>query len=119
MFDTIYLLLGLLFVKHWYIDFVNQTQAEIDSKGKYCNWVGLGHSIKHGLATTAVTFFFVYYSFDAVILGLVDFMLHYHIDWIKMKFGNKDIKTNDFWTELGLDQLAHALTYLYIVSLIF
>ena len=63
--------------------------------------------------------FFVYYPLDAVILGLIDFVVHYHVDWIKMRFGNRDIKTPAFWAQLGLDQLAHYLCYLFLVMLVF
>ena len=119
MFNTIYILLALLFIKHWYIDFVNQSDAEVKGKGIYGNLTGLGHSIKHGMATTVILLFFVYYPFDAVVLGIIDFFFHYHIDWIKMRFGNRDITTKAFWAQLGLDQLAHALCYLMLVMLIF
>jgi len=50
-----------------------------------------------------------------VILGFIDFILHYHIDYCKIKFGNRDITTPAFWAQLGLDQLAHAFTYLWLV----
>jgi hypothetical protein len=119
MFDTIYLLLGLLFIKHWYIDFVNQTEAEVKGKGIYGNLAGLAHSVKHGAATGVIMLLFVYSPYDAVILGLIDSLLHYHIDWIKMRFGTRDATTNAFWAQLGLDQLAHSLCYLFLVYLIF
>jgi hypothetical protein len=119
MFNTLYVLLALLFVKHWLIDFVFQTDAEVQNKGIYGNPVGLVHSVKHGAATGVIMLLFVYSAFDAVILGLIDSLLHYHIDWIKMRFGNRDIATKAFWAQLGLDQLAHSLSYLFIVCLIF
>jgi hypothetical protein len=119
MFNTIYVLLGLLFIKHWLIDFVFQTDSEVKNKGIYGNLAGLAHSIKHGAATGVIMLLFVYSPYDAVILGLFDSVLHYHIDWIKMRFGNRDIATKAFWAQLGLDQLAHAFCYLILVSLIF
>ena len=118
MFDSVFVLLALLFVKHWYIDFVNQSQEEIDGKGIYGNRSGLRHSFKHGLATAVIMWLFVAYPLDAIVLGLIDFVLHYHIDYVKMRFGNKDISTNAFWSQLGLDQLAHYICYLYIVWLV-
>jgi hypothetical protein len=48
-------------------------------------------------------------------LAAVDFMLHYHIDWAKSNYGNRDIGTKAFWNHLGLDQLAHQLVYIFIV----
>lgn len=116
-YDYIFLALFLLFVKHWYIDFVNQNQEEVDNKGKYGRWLGIRHSFKHGIATA---FVFVLLDIDigfAVLLGIVDFVVHYHVDWVKMRFGNRDITTPAFWNQLGLDQLAHYSTYLALVWL--
>lgn len=115
MFDSIFVLFALLFIKHWYIDFVNQSEVEVKGKGIYGNWDGLGHSIKHGLATAIIFGFFVFNFEVAVILGLIDFVIHYHVDYCKMRFGNRDITTKAFWAQLGLDQLAHYLTYIFLV----
>jgi hypothetical protein len=51
----------------------------------------------------------------AVFMAFIDFVLHYHIDWAKMNWGNRDMQNPKFWAHLGLDQLAHYLTYLIIV----
>jgi hypothetical protein len=117
MFDSIFIILSLLLIKHCYIDFVNQTSEEISRKGIYGDWVGLGHSIKHGLGTLFVLACFVDFWL-ALFLGFIDFVIHYHIDWIKVKFGSKDMTSQRFWAEFGLDQLAHNLTYVYIVWLL-
>lgn len=119
MFDSIYVLLGLLFIKHWYIDFVNQSDEEVKHKGIYLDWLGVKHSLKHGILTAVIMSFFVYYTVDAIVLGMIDCVLHYHIDYVKMKYGNRDIKTPEFWAQLGFDQLAHYICYLWLVSLIF
>ena len=119
MFDLIFITLGLLFIKHWYVDFVNQTQAEIAHKGIYGNLDGLAHSAKHGLGTMFVLLLIGLEPAFAVVLGALDMIVHYHIDWIKMRFGTQDITTKSFWTELGLDQLGHALTYIGLVWLLY
>ena len=51
-------------------------------------------------------------------LAVGDFVLHYHIDYCKMHYGNRDIKTPAFWAQLGLDQMAHQLTYIGIAALL-
>lgn len=107
----------MLQVKHWYIDFVNQSEEEIKHKGSYLDWIGMQHSLKHGAITSAILIFFVSPAL-ALQIGAIDFMLHYHIDYCKMRFGNRDIKTKAFWTQLGADQLAHQLTYLLLIILI-
>jgi hypothetical protein len=110
-------ILILLQIKHWYIDFVNQSDDEVAHKGIYLSWRGVKHSLKHGLATAAIFFFFIEIE-GALLLGLIDFVLHYHIDYCKMHYGNRDIKTKAFWAQLGLDQMAHQLTYIGMASLL-
>ena len=118
MFDTVFITLALLFIKHWYIDFVIQTDEEAKHKGIYGNWTGIVHSLKHGLATLII-FIAVDVSVGiALAIALLDTVIHYHVDWTKMNFGNRDITTPQFWNHLGLDQLAHYLTYLIAVWLV-
>lgn len=113
----IFLALILLFVKHWYIDFVDQNDEEVKHKGIYGDFVGMGHSIKHGLVTALVFAIVDPFAINVLLLGAIDAVMHYHVDWAKMKFGNRDITTKAFWAQLGLDQLAHYLTYLFLVWL--
>ena len=115
----ILLLLLLLQIKHWYVDFVNQTDEEIQYKGVYLDWRGVKHSLKHGIGTFiclwAVTGWpNVEFAF---FIGSLDFILHYHIDWVKMNYGNRDIRTPQFWNHVGLDQMAHQLCYIGFAGL--
>jgi len=121
MFDSIFIILTLLFIKHWYIDFVNQTMEEVVGKGIYGNAHGLMHSIKHGVATFIILCFFIAEWPFAVILGFLDFITHYNIDWSKININKRWNYTTDnpkFWAWLGADQMAHSLTYLWIVWMI-
>ena len=111
--NTVFLLLVALQIKHWYIDFVNQSEEEVRCKGIYGNWTGMKHSIKHGLATAIILLPFVSLPW-VVFLAWVDLITHYHIDWAKMNFGNRDIHSPEFWNHLGLDQMVHQITYLAI-----
>ena len=122
MFNSIYLLLALLFVKHWYSDFVNQSDEEIAGKGTYGQAHGVMHSIKHGVATFLIFMLYVHDFEYAVIIGFIDFVLHYHIDWTKININRRWNYTVDmphFWAWLGADQLAHSLTYLFLVWMAF
>lgn len=114
MYDGIFVLLALLFIKHWYVDFVDQTAEEVKWKGTYFDWRGVKHSVKHGVATAIIMSFFVYAIEDMIILGLIDFVIHYHIDWAKMQFKYKP-DDKRFWWLLGLDQMLHYLTYVGII----
>ena len=113
-------LLVLLQIKHWYIDFVNQDMEEVNHKGTYLHWLGVKHSLKQGIGTFWCVWVIVGGHFGdmvyALALGMSDFLIHYHIDWLKMNYGNRDIQSPAFWNHLGLDQMAHQLTYLAIAA---
>ena len=120
--ESLLLLLALFQIKHWYIDFVNQDDIEVKHKGIYLDWRGVKHSFKQGIGTffmfsVWVTLFGAkvtpYLGFF-VLMSMIDFVAHYHIDWAKMNYGNRDITTPAFWNHLGLDQMAHQLTYIAI-----
>jgi hypothetical protein len=112
--------LFLLQVKHWYIDFVNQSNIEIEGKGIYGNWHGIGHSLKHGIATGLIIVCVFGLSFTpfAAMLAIIDTLVHYHIDWIKINWGSRDMNTKTFWIHLGMDQMAHQLTYIALAAII-
>ena len=121
MFDSIFILLALLFIKHWYIDFVNQSVEEVHGKGIYGNAYGVMHSIKHGVATFLIFWVFLTHWPLAIIVGAIDFILHYHIDWAKININKKYNYTPEnpkFWAWLGADQLAHSLTYIGLVWIV-
>ena len=109
----------LLQIKHWYVDFVNQTEEEIQHKVIYLDWIGIKHSVKHGVSTFVILWVVLgWVEIDlAFALATVDFLLHYHIDWFKMNYGNRDIRTPQFWNHLGLDQMAHQIVYIIIAGL--
>ena len=120
MYNEILFILALLFFKHWYIDFVNQSMDEVASKGNYGEWLGIRHSLKHGIGTAIVFALFNFTVVDAVLLGLIDFVIHYHTDWSKININrrkNYTVETPQFWAWLGADQLVHSLTYLGLVWL--
>lgn len=113
-------LLALLQVKHWYIDFVDQDMVEVNHKGIYGHWLGMRHSLKQGIGTAACVGLVVGPAYwpASVLAGIIDGGVHYHIDWMKMNWGNRDMQHPSFWAHLGLDQMAHQLTYIFIVGII-
>ena len=121
MFDSIYIVFVALFIKHWYIDFVNQSMEEVLGKGTYGNAHGVMHSLKHGVATFLIFWFFLGVWPLAIIIGFSDFVLHYHIDWAKININkryNYTAENPKFWAWLGADQLAHQLTYVFLVWMV-
>lgn len=119
MINTLLFILVLLQIKHWYIDFVNQTNEEVKYKGEYLDWRGVKHSFKHGLGTFVCLWVVTGWPNIefAFFVGALDIILHYHIDWIKMNYGNRDITTPQFWNHLGLDQMTHQLCYIAFAGL--
>lgn len=111
-------LLILLQVKHWLFDFVLQTAQEIQWKGVYLDWRGMTHSFKHGLGTGLVMLVSGVPVTWVVGLALIDCVAHYHIDWLKMNYGNQNSATAEFWNHLGLDQMAHQLTYVAMIAIL-
>jgi hypothetical protein len=121
MYNDVFILLGMLFIKHWYVDFVNQSMDEVASKGNYGEWLGIRHSLKQGIGTFLVFFLTDVMLFDCIIMGAIDFILHYHIDWAKININRKrnyTVEMPEFWKWLGADQLAHSITYLWLVWLL-
>lgn len=112
------LLIALFVIKHFIVDFVWQTQEEIEHKGTYLDYRGVKHSIKHGLGTLFVLWA-VGASFElSWLYGALDFIIHYHIDWTKMRM-SRDLTPKDhaFWVWLGFDQSLHYLTYIVFVAI--
>jgi hypothetical protein len=111
-------ILVLLFSKHFLIDFPLQTPYQYLNKGTYGHPGGLLHSGLHGLGTFIVL---VMFTPLAYLFAIADFLVHYHIDYFKVKLNNHLQLTPEnprFWTLLGIDQYLHAMTYIAMVSLV-
>ena len=117
------ILLALFGIKHFICDFWLQFPHMLAEKGIYGARGGLEHSALHGLGTLIILLFV--FTLDAasilvaVKLALLDSVVHYHIDWAKQKL-NHGLTPADkqFWFWMGLDQLLHYLTYLFIIGLL-
>lgn len=118
--NTAVLMFFLLFTKHFVIDFPLQTKFQWSNKGTYFHPGGLLHSGLHGLGTW-ICFVFIAPA-HALTAAVIDFIIHYHVDWAKMnlnaKLGWGPTTHEQFWWLLGLDQYLHALTYIGLVMLI-
>ena len=113
------LLLTLLIIKHYFADFMLQTDNMLKNKGNYGHVGGIDHALTHGLLTFLVVLSFLGFSLIPTFgVSVLDGVIHYHIDYIKAKFGEKDISKKKFWYHFGLDQLAHYLTYILLCAFI-
>ena len=116
----ILLLLLLLQIKHCYADFVLQTYMQTVKKGVWLDPIGISHTVDHVYCTLIVLLIFCFVvplSTGAILLtALVEGIVHYLVDYSKVKYGSKDNTKPIFWTQFGLDQLAHQATYLAMVA---
>jgi len=115
MTETILLLFLGFSAKHFLCDYVLQFNNMIREKGTYGARGGLYHAGLHGWFTFVVLLPF--FPGMAILAGIVDAVVHYHIDWTKMQLG-KNLTTSDrqYWIYFGLDQFAHYLTYIAIIA---
>ncbi len=137
--DAGLILLVLFSIKHMIVDGPIQSVHPYHYlyKGIYAHPGGIVHALLHGLGTAICMDLFPLLSpewgIQALPMGarigpwvlmsavLFDFLIHYHVDWVKMacnkRFGWTPT-TPHFWTAILIDQFAHALTYIGLVWLI-
>lgn len=109
-------------VKHAIADFFIQTPYQFMNKGTYGHPGGLLHSGIHAVMSAPVFLVLAPVSALAGILLLAgEFIVHYHVDWLKEQVTMRNGWKPDeawFWRALGLDQLAHMLTYVAMIALL-
>jgi hypothetical protein len=118
---TIIILLALFGVKHFICDFVLQNGKMLKDKGSYGAVGGLAHAAEHAVGTMIVLLVVLPWRLDAhvaaVVFGLIDGLVHYHIDWVKTNLSQRYTpKDHEFWVYLGADQGLHYLTYVGIIG---
>lgn len=126
------LLFTLFVVKHFICDFPIQIQTPwmFQNKGTYGHWGGIAHaaiqSIASMLILLAVTVGYSYPTNGAIlreiiVLGMLEWVIHYHMDWVKMRvngtFNYKPDTHSEFWWWLGFDQLVHYLSYVAMIAI--
>ena len=115
----ILILFLLLQIKHCYADFVLQTYMQTVKKGVWLDPIGISHTTDHvwcSLVALLIFSFFVPLSaFTIILVTFAEGIIHYFVDYTKVKYGSKDNTKPIFWTQFGLDQLAHQVTYIWMV----
>lgn len=116
----ILILLLLIQIKHCYADFVLQTYMQTVKKGVWLDPIGISHTTDHIYCTLVALLLFSLFvplnPFAIVLVAFVEGVIHYLVDYAKVKYGSKDNTKPIFWTQFGLDQLAHQATYLAMVA---
>ena len=116
------LVVAFLQLKHFICDGPLQTLAMVKSKSIYGAPLGILHSALHGLGTGLVLLIAAFSPIVAIGLAVLDFAIHYHVDFIKeniIKYFGWNTNNAPFWWALSADQTLHQLTYLllYVVAL--
>jgi hypothetical protein len=113
---------AVLLLKHAVADFYLQSSYQYLNKGIYGHPGGIIHSAIHVALTPLVYLVIAPASFMLVLgVALGEFVLHYHIDWLKEQVVHRNGWTSQnpgFWYALGTDQFVHGLTYLALVALL-
>ena len=118
--QTILWILFWFQIKHFVADFPLQSWAyQYVGKGKYGHLGGILHS---GIQATGTLLIALAYGMPWWI-ALIDFVVHYHIDWAKVNINNRfkwgPTTHSEFWVLLGFDQLLHQATYLALILVSF
>lgn len=105
-----------LIIKHFVCDFPLQAFPYMyNNKGIYGHLGGILHASVHAFGTAAVLLACGFSGDIAFWGGWIDGIIHYHIDWAKMRLGAymgwMPNNSEWFWILLGFDQLLHYLTY--------
>ena len=110
--------LALLQTKHFICDFVLQTIRHVQSKGIYGHRAGLEHSAIHAIGTVPCLLIIGVTWVAAVAIAVVEFVIHYHEDWLKenvVKYYKWTFSDHQYWIALGADQLVHQFTYVAMI----
>ena len=117
--DIILVAFLFLNIKHFVCDFPFQSDYQVRTKRIYGHPGGIWHSGLHALATMPV-FLLLKPAFGvAFVIVAAEFVLHYHIDWVKDRVVTKydwQPKDRSYWHAFGADQLLHNLTYVGVVA---
>ena len=79
---------------------------------------GIEHSAIHAAASIPCLLFVGVAPATALIAIGVEFVIHYHEDWLKEQIVRRNrLTTQDkyYWVAIGADQLVHQITYLGMV----
>ena len=117
-------MLGLLtgfLVKHMIVDYYLQYSWMIKDKCTYNARGGIAHSGLHALLTFILLYLFGFGYFWSLLMAVLDYLLHYHIDFVKSNLWKRNnYGPNDqmYWVIHGTDQFLHMMTYILIIYIL-
>ncbi|MFO7759071.1 MAG: DUF3307 domain-containing protein [Roseovarius sp.] len=117
--QTALIALALFQIKHLVADFLLQSADIATEKAYYGRAGGLWHAAIHVVATAPILLWLGPGPGTILAILAVEFVVHYHIDWIKAAHARTRGVTPEhrlFWLTLGADQALHQLTYIGIIG---
>jgi hypothetical protein len=102
-------------LKHFLCDYVLQTGYIVETKRIYGHIGGLMHAGAHAIASIPAFLLLSASGTTIAILVAIEFVFHYHVDWLKAYVDTRagwTQKDQAYWILFGFDQLIHQLTYL-------
>lgn len=112
-------MVAALFVKHFLLDFILQGPYQWSNKGVYGSPGGLLHAWLASLGTFIVLTLFPIPLLAILACMGVEFVVHYHLDWLKVNVCNVGkITPNhvEFWWIFGFHQLLFQIGYIVMVA---
>src|SRR3974377_1539905 len=111
--------LAVLMLKHAVADFYLQSTYQYMNKGHYGHPGGILHSAIHVALTPLVYLVIAPSLLLAFGIAASEFLLHYHIDWLKEQVTHRNgwtAQERGFWVSLGTDHVARGVTPLAVVA---
>ena len=107
-------------IKHFLADYVWQNDYHL-GKFNETGWVAplASHCGYHFILTVTITLVFIPFHM-ALVLGVLDFVIHFIVDRLKVivgRYNNYTHQDRGFWIALGADQMMHHITHYVIIGL--
>ncbi len=116
---TVLVLLVLLQIKHLFADFFMQTPKMLTGRSTYIHMGRAQHAAIHSAGSVLVFLIFgAPLPFIAIVV-LLEWVVHFHIDWCKAAYSEMKGHTPQmpaFWHAMGVDQALHHLTYVAMTA---
>lgn len=117
--QIVWIMLGLV-IKHFICDFLLQNKYQWSNKHIWGHPGGILHSLIHVIGTILVGYIVVPQLLGIFfVISLIEGILHYTIDFSKQNINiamDWTSNNSEFWILLGVDQLAHYMCYIGILT---
>lgn len=108
----------LMLLKYFICEYILQTAEMTMSKYRYGSLNSLVHIAHHAFGTLVILLVYNVSLIQSIFLTLLEAFLHYHIDYIHIRYGAKSYRDKHYWQWLGAEQFLHQLTVILIMALL-